>query len=573
VRRAAAVFAVAALAAAIAIAQQPYFETFEVRLHNLEVVVTDAKGKPVRGLAKDDFIVLENGQPQEVTNFSIYDSGTATASATAPETPAPELAGLVPEQAPPRRFVFYVDDMAVRKPARRSLIRNATSLVDQLRDGDLGAVIRPTGLNRVAQNYTADRAAVRKALVEAIESCTLRPHAPGLFELRELQIALENSYTGSDTDPGEVLLGQQPADVENELRYAKTVYARRASDRVRQRLSQLRALVASMAGVEGRKVVVMITSGLPANPGRDAVDTEVGGDRTMTEWARLADFKPLIDEIGRTAAANGVTIYALEPELPFATSVQKSASSKTIGTTDGDGLQVTGAQIMPAQMLQELLHYSGATLTSLTEKTGGKWFRGAGTIDDVFRQVASDLSVYYSLAYRATGTHGKPRKVEVRIRNRPELRVRTRSEVIEKSPETEMADLVAANLLFPRDLNELRIAVTVGKPVREVQLFTMPLDITFPLETLTFLPAANEKYVATIDVHFAVSGLDNTFTTSGARRQNIEISAKQYETRAGVTFRFKSAVQAAAGVSRVAIGVMDSASRLAAFRNVEVTAP
>ncbi len=40
--------------AAIAVAQQqqPYIETFEVRLHDLDVVVTDRQGKPVSGLTK-----------------------------------------------------------------------------------------------------------------------------------------------------------------------------------------------------------------------------------------------------------------------------------------------------------------------------------------------------------------------------------------------------------------------------------------------------------------------------------------------------------------------------------------
>src|SRR5690349_13086466 len=105
------------LLCSLVLAQTPYFETFEVRLHNLEVVVTDAKGNPVRGLAKDDFIVLEDGKPQTITNFSLYDGGSATASSVNPDAP-PKVEPAV-EAAPtpppaPRRFIFFVDDMAVR---------------------------------------------------------------------------------------------------------------------------------------------------------------------------------------------------------------------------------------------------------------------------------------------------------------------------------------------------------------------------------------------------------------------------------------------------------------------------
>ena len=78
-----------ALAATMALAQQGYFETFEVRLHNLDVVVTDAKGNSVHGLTKDDFIVLENGLEQRITNFSSYDSGTSkVVSSSSGETTA-----------------------------------------------------------------------------------------------------------------------------------------------------------------------------------------------------------------------------------------------------------------------------------------------------------------------------------------------------------------------------------------------------------------------------------------------------------------------------------------------------
>jgi VWFA-related protein len=564
--------------AAIASAQQGYFETFEVRLHNLEVVVTDAKGKPLHGLTKDDFIVLEDGVEQSVTNFSIYDSSTATvSSAPAAQTPA---AGVVaaetaraPEAGTGRRFVFFVDDMAVQTVARNNLARQAVKLVDEMREGDLAAVIRPTG-NRIALDYTSDAAAVRKALTAAIQSCTMRGDAPGLFELRELQKNLES------------------ADTEAERMDATARYASRVRERVAQRLSQLRALIGSLAAVEGRKVLMVITTGLPSNPGRDAIDfldqMKAGSERLVTEWGEpRVDFTPFIDELARSAAANGVTIYGLEPEAPVATGVQKNAASKVLGSTHGPlrgnvdtrkpvplgGFRVSGTQIMPEQMLYELQHYRGKTLMSLTEKTGGKWFRGVATMDDLFRQVASDMSAYYSLAYRATGTRDQPRKVEVRIRNRPELRVRTRTEVIDRSPEREMRDLTAANLLFPSTLNELHIKVTTPeKPSREGRKFNVPVDVVIPLDKLTFVRTADEKYAAAVDVHFAAAGELTTFTVSGKHQKNIEISAEQHAKRAGVTYRFKTGIQVPEGPVHIAIGVMDTASRLAAFGNLDVTA-
>ncbi len=51
------------------------------RLVMLDVVVTDRAGNPVTGLHKDDFTVLEDGQPQRIANFetpaSHFNAGSA----------------------------------------------------------------------------------------------------------------------------------------------------------------------------------------------------------------------------------------------------------------------------------------------------------------------------------------------------------------------------------------------------------------------------------------------------------------------------------------------------------------
>ena len=56
-----------ALLAALLIAQ--ISETIEVRVTNIDVVVTDKSGKRVMGLTRDEFEVFENGRAQALTNF------------------------------------------------------------------------------------------------------------------------------------------------------------------------------------------------------------------------------------------------------------------------------------------------------------------------------------------------------------------------------------------------------------------------------------------------------------------------------------------------------------------------
>ena len=76
-------FIAAALFAAAASPQTPpstpIVASVDVKVVNVDVSVTDGGGKTVNGLTKDDFEVLEDGQPQAITNFS--------ARATAGSTP------------------------------------------------------------------------------------------------------------------------------------------------------------------------------------------------------------------------------------------------------------------------------------------------------------------------------------------------------------------------------------------------------------------------------------------------------------------------------------------------------
>src|SRR5689334_8108116 len=71
---------------------QTFFESIDVNVVNVEVYVTDRDGKRVQGLTRDDFQVLEDGKPVEITNFYAVSEGRVSQSGAAPQGQEEEAA-------------------------------------------------------------------------------------------------------------------------------------------------------------------------------------------------------------------------------------------------------------------------------------------------------------------------------------------------------------------------------------------------------------------------------------------------------------------------------------------------
>jgi VWFA-related protein len=545
------------LLAPLAQAQQPYVETFEVRLHNLDVVVTGSDGKPLRGLTRDDFVVLENEVEQEVTNFSAYDSDSVPAA-----TPAE---GGAEAKAAPRRFVFFLDELSLHPSSRAKLLKNITTLLQtSMGEGDVAAVVRPYGAKNVLLDYTGDKAVVEKAIRSALEASNTRANTQMAGEMHWLESQLADSSTVIEKN------------------FAIRIYADTARRRIEQRLGQIRALVASLSGREGKKILVLVTASLAAQPGKEVfnlsdvkltnnpeVDKELPG-----KIPGFPDLTPQINELARTAATNGVTIYALQPDVPLELAIPGgNAPRRQLTSIDPR----TSRPMPPVHALSEnffglVLDNTQLTIQSLAEKTGGRWYRGDGNVDDAFRQIGDDLRSYYSLAYRATGYADTPHRVEVRVKGRDGVHVRTRTEVMTKSSTREMDDLVVASLVYPRAVNELQIEATAGALTKVRGRFSVPVETRIPMDKLTFLPASDGKYHAVYSVHYGAIGERADFAAMHEQRQEVVVTAAELKALGGKQWRHHSDLVVAQGRVRIAVGVLDLISKQAGFVNLDLKA-
>jgi VWFA-related protein len=179
------VWLVAATAGGALSPQKPQPPTFKTRVELVvvDVRVTDAQGRVVNDLTKDDFEVLEDGKPQAVSTFERIDipvSGTAAASRiTAPAEVRTNAAGVTG-----RLYLLVLDDVNTNFDQSGYVQKVAREFIEKhIEQGDVAGVAYISGRRNVSQDFTLDRQRLQKA-VEAFSGLIPPPVASrrGAFE-------------------------------------------------------------------------------------------------------------------------------------------------------------------------------------------------------------------------------------------------------------------------------------------------------------------------------------------------------------------------------------------------------
>ena len=145
----------AALAAAVtpSAAQEGdlFFDTVDVNVVNIEVLVADRAGVPVTGLSRDDFAVYEDGEEVELSNFFEVVSGQAVVKNAGPDAPLP-----VPET---RRLqlVVFIDNANLGPQSRKRILSDLRDyLSTQLTPDDRVMLVVANDTVEIAQPFTND---------------------------------------------------------------------------------------------------------------------------------------------------------------------------------------------------------------------------------------------------------------------------------------------------------------------------------------------------------------------------------------------------------------------------------
>ncbi|HEX2834395.1 MAG TPA: VWA domain-containing protein [Thermoanaerobaculia bacterium] len=563
-----------ALALFLGAPQSALQETIEVRIHNVDVVVTDAKGNAVVGLGADDFEVLEDGKPQKVTNFSAY---AETATAPDPNASAATSPPATTQAPPPRTFVFFIDELSLVPATRDGLLASLRALTQSLRPDDRAAVVRPSEATEIALEWTSDHAAIEGQLEAALADAVQKKRSNGLA--RELYWYRRDLSGAASQD---------------EARQVALRAAARTMQRVKQRLGTMRAIIASLAPLDGRKVLVGVTQSLSGEPGREFLDDYANkfrneslrvsaepldalqapdprGHVSQTEApgrrAVVRDLRPAIAEVARVASANGVTFYAIRPENDL-TLMQAAPDLLSL---DPDINRPGPQQPLPinnvdAVFMQNAIENTKSAVNPLVDITGGRHFAPNDRFEDATRRIVADLSSYYSLAYHAQGGVDRAHKIQVRVKNRPELKVLARGEVERKSAPRELTDRVVSSLIHVDSPNDLGIALRANRAAKSN---TITIDVLIPIAALDFEHAGN-VYRARYSAHYAVTGKATDFFSGVDLDRVVEIPARDWEKARQQHWTHSITVTGSDQDYRVAVGVMDLRSERSGIATMDV---
>lgn len=522
----------------------PVVKSVDVTVTNLDVVVTDSKGNRVKGLRRGDFEVYEDGLLQAVTNFYAVEGGRLATLGDDVIPPGP-VAGAAPVPAaapdpnaaplpvPRTRIVIFVDNLHLQAFNRNRVLRDTEDWVRGAVKGNVEAMVVTWDRSlKVKRKFTNDGRDVADVLRQ-IEELS----APGQTTASERAQVLQQIDDARSEDEA-VSRGRSYAQsIQNDLDF--TV------DAIKTTINQL-------SGVEGRKILLYLSEGLPQSPGAELwtyiqqrFNSLSSVQMQQFQFDKTASYLGIVKE----ANAAGVTMYMIDASGLQADS-SFSAENRTTKAKVDTFVEQTNLQSMPAMMAEE---------------TGGAAIVNRNSIKVALRDLEADYSSFYSLGYRSlrSGTD-RPHVVDVKVK-RKGLTVRARKTYVEKGVETRVSEAVTSALFFPRDENPMAISIETGTPApADRQNYLVPVRIRIPFARITLLPDA-AKVRGRIFVYFIVVDSDGKKSDLTRQEAAIEIDAKQAEAAQRKDFLYDVKLLMIPGGQKLSVAVRDEYSNTTSY--------
>jgi VWFA-related protein len=515
----------------------------EVSILGVEVVVTGKNGRPVHGLSAADFEVLYGGKPVAITNFHEERDFELAPGAPAVAAPATDSPASAPAARVPRRVVVFVDRLYLPEPLRRNQLFDGLKqfLARALGPGDEAMVVSWGDSVRIVRSFTGNL----EELEETIDAVARRAARMG-SEAAELSELASRDFWFQAVDEA---LGGTPSTDAGSTDLSRDLAALQAYNVMKAKTTALRGLIALMAGMEGRKSLVVVAHHFGRYPGREYYN---GPRSTPTEMPRERDARPLLEELAEAANASGVTLYGIYPYDRVAMS--SAADSPTLNPEITSSAYGAGVD---AIWMNEM-----AGLDFVTEKTGGATAGHPGVLNRLLEQAGTDLGSFYSIGFPAVGGT-RSAAVAVRVK-RPGITTRTRATVAERTVEEQQSDRALANLFAPDERSRIAISVVAGEAQPKGRRYRIPIEVRIPVGSLVRVPGPASTQ-GRFSVFVVAATPNGDFTEVTRRRQTFEVRRGEESKADASHLTYTLEIDSDVPTPRISLGVWDEVGGEAGF--------
>lgn len=514
----------------------PLTARVEVKVVNVDVAVTDAAGKPVTNLTKDDFEIFEDGKPQKVANFYVIENagvkGSEQPVSTSPASPDPFR----------RKFVLLVDNNYIDKIQRDMALAEIDKFVDASFNEEHEWAIAAIGHRlEIVHPFTSNK----KEIHAAIDRIRNMGAFPERHEI-DRSILSDRLRRMEVNDPDwEGLI--PTVDYAQVVRFQAREQTYRAMRSVRVTAAAVREMTHAYGASEGKKVLILLTGGMEINTNFSVYEPKLP-DREITEAKRQIGIA--LDDVVSEANAANFTIHIINAKRRGMIAPQHEVENASAGTDPhSDFYSKAGGPIDTTD--------TDSTAMTVAVGTGGSYSRNP--LGQSLAAVEALSSNFYSLGY--SPRHEDDRQyhsIKVRVK-RSGVKVAHRRGYVDLSPEDRLEQFLQARFSEEEKLGSLPVKIKIGEGSPRDNATRLPVLTTMPMDRLTVIPL-DGQYVGRVHVYVSVFDADGNNVAFNHQLQEVRLSPAQYQDISTSNFRYTMHVHLNKGVFKVVITLRDDLS-------------
>ena len=510
----------------------PLVEKIDVSVVNVDVTVTDRRGQSVAGLTRNDFEILEDGKPQEISNFYTVENSRAK-----PDVRAVEAAdGEAPDAGRFRRKVLVlIDNVNTTRHGRNVALDRLEKFVNEhFDDGQYDWSIATMDKRvQLVLPMTSSKKILHDAVAEIRNTGTRRatrtPIEHGEFKSISGLAAIQ--MEGLNTPP-EMTSNATIEIFDDEASFKEqAIYANSATGSI---VEAARAFGSS----EGRKIILLVTGYLPLGTS-SPVDRDARGIRNGSNIHEVAtqdeDIAYLRKSLVQEANVSNTSIYIISAE----------------------GLEmpvVEGVSSMSSQPRTRSNAPDTSPMFWLAKETGGAFLPG-NRMDRSLAELDRRSATFYSLGYRPSHPEDNHyHRLSALVKGHPDYRLQYRDGYSSTPTDARMTRALRSSLGASMQPVTMAMSLIVGEPQYRGLIALVPLKAAMTMESLQYISDARGSRTR---LHVYVSVFDGEGRNITLSKAFADIVVLPSEPATGPMTVTIPALALAKGTYRVVVAVRD----------------